>query len=97
MSPFDTLETGKLTMEPPSTFTFTIWVPYIEHYISGTHIVQQKCTHICHTTGGLNGSIFYSAIYIPIKNASTVLLSPLLVDMTNKNKLIPTGKVFMTR
>jgi hypothetical protein len=35
---FDTPETGKLTIKPPSTFTFTIWVPYIKHHINGTYI-----------------------------------------------------------
>jgi len=28
---FETLETGKLTMDPPSTLTLTTWVPYLEH------------------------------------------------------------------
>ena len=30
----DTLETGKLTIPPPSMFTFTIWVPYKQHHMS---------------------------------------------------------------
>jgi len=69
----ETEETGKDTIPPPSTLTFTTWVPFEEGH-QYCAVKQNKSTYISHATSGPNSAIHNHAWHVPIKNTSSILL-----------------------
>ena len=89
---FDTLEIGKVTTVPPSTFTFTIWVPYVKHYINGIYISQQKMySHLSSASWIEQFHILWRRLY-PKKRCEYHFAKSLISGYKYKNNLHLLGR-----